>query len=104
LIKRRFIMNASHRMAAGLLATLGIGIANAAENNPLHPSYFWNKTQVAPVSQSGDGWNAAPITNPLHPGYFAARASAVPFTATGARQTGRYVDERNPLHPSYRRL
>ena len=41
LVKRRFIMNVKQLIAASLLATACSGIAAAAENNPLHPSYFW---------------------------------------------------------------
>ena len=98
-------MNVSHIIAASLLTTTLAGItnANANENNPLHPSFFWDKTQVTAVPQNADGAMAAPITNPLHPRYFAAKAGAAPFIATGTSKTGRYVDERNPLHPSFRR-
>ena len=81
----------------------GVSTADATENNPLHPSYFWDKTQVAAVTQNAGGAIAAPITNPLHPGYVAAKVLASPFVATGARKTGRYVDDRNPLHPGFRR-
>jgi len=98
-------MNVSHIIAASLLTTTltGITIAVAAENNPLHPSYFWDKTPVGAVTQSTGGAIAAPITNPLHPGYFAAKVFVAPFVATGYLQTGRYVDDRNPLHPGFRR-
>ena len=98
-------MNVSHIIAASLLTTTlaGITTAGATENNPLHPSYFWDKTQVTAVPQNADGAMAAPIINPLHPGYFAAKVVTAPFVATGASQSGRYVDDHNPLHPSYRR-
>ena len=98
-------MNVSHLIVASLLATqlAGVSTADATENNPLHPSYFWDKTPVGAVTQNAGSAMASPITNPLHPGYFAAKVLASPFVATGARKTGRYVDDRNPLHPSYRR-
>ena len=98
-------MNVSHIIAASLLTTTlaGITTAGATENNPLHPSYFWDKAPVGAVTQNAGGAIAAPITNPLHPGYFAAKVLASPFVATGGPKTGRYVDDRNPLHPSYHR-
>ena len=98
-------MNVSQLIEASLLATqlAGVSTAKATENNPLHPSYFWDKTPVAAVPQNPGGAIAAPITNPLHPGYFAAKVLVAPFVATGASQSGRYVDDHNPLHPSYRR-
>ena len=98
-------MNVSHIIAASLLTTTlaGITTAGAGENNPLHPSYFWDKTQVTAAPQNADVAMAAPITNPLHPSYFAAKVLASPFVATGAPKTGRYVDDRNPLHPGFRR-
>ena len=98
-------MNVSLIIAASLLTTIWAGIttAGATETNPLHPSYFWDKTQATAVPQNADGAIAAPITNPLHPGYLAAKIVAAPFVATGASQSGRYVHDHNPLHPSYRR-
>ena len=98
-------MNVSHIIAASLLTiTLaGITTAGATENNPLHPSYFWDKAQVAAVAGKASVVIAEPITNPLHPGYFGAKVLASLFVATGARQPGRYVDDRNPLHPGFRR-
>ena len=81
-------MNVSHIIAASLLTTTLAGItnANANENNPLHPSFFWDKTPVGAVTQNAGGAIAAPITNPLHPGYFAAKVLASPFVATGGAQ------------------
>jgi hypothetical protein len=98
-------MNVSHIIVAAALATslAGISIANAAENNPLQPNYYWDKTQVTSVPNNAADAVAAPITNPLHPGYFANKVFVAPFVATGASQPRRYVDERNPLHPSYHR-
>ena len=98
-------MNVRHLIVASLLATdiAGITTAGANENNPLHPSYFWDNTPVGAVTQNAGDTIAAPITNPLHPGYFAAKVVAAPFVATGAPKTGRYVDDRNPLHPGFRR-
>jgi hypothetical protein len=98
-------MNVNQLITASLLATslAGMSTAGAGENNPLHPSYFWNKTPVREVTQNTGGAIAAPITNPLHPGYFAVKVLAMPFIATGTRQPGWYVDDRNPLHPGFRR-
>jgi hypothetical protein len=98
-------MNVSHIIAASFLTTTlaGITTAGATENNPLHPSYYWDKTQVTAGPQNANGAMAVPITNPLHPRYFAAKAGAALFIATGTSKTGRYVDERNPLYPSFRR-
>jgi hypothetical protein len=98
-------MNVSHLMLASLLATplAGVSVANAADNNPLHPSYLWDKTQVTSAPKNAGNDVAAPITNPLHPRYFAAKALVAPFLATGARGNGRYVDDHNPLHPSFHR-
>ena len=98
-------MNVNHIISASLLTTTlaGITTVGATENNPLHPSYYWDKSQVTVVFKKADGAMPAPITNPLHPRYFAAKAGAAPFIATGTSKTGRYVDDRNPLHPSFRR-
>ena len=98
-------MNVSQLITASVLATslAGMSTGDARENNPLHPSYFWGKAQVAAVAGKTSVFIAAPITNPLHPGYFAAKVFATPFVATGARQPGWYVDDRNPLHPGFRR-
>ena len=98
-------MNVSQLITASLLATslTGLSTAGAGENNPLHPSYFWGKAKAAAVPKNTGVVIAVPITNPLHPGYFAAKVLASPFVATGARQPGRYVDDRNPLHPGFRR-
>lgn len=98
-------MNVSYLIAASILAAnlASISTAGATENNPLHPSYFWDKVQIKVVPKNTDLAIATPITNPLHPGYFAAKVSTAPFVATGASQNGRYVGDRNPLHPSFRR-
>ena len=98
-------MNVSQLITASLLATslVGITTAHASENNPLHPSYIWGKAQLTAVARKASVVIATPITNPLHPVYFAAKVSAAPFVVTGAPQPGRYVDDRNPLHPGFRR-
>jgi hypothetical protein len=97
-------MNVSHIIVAALLATplAGIGIANAAENNPLQPNFYWDKTQVTSAPKNAGDAVPAPIISPLHPGYFANKVFVAPFVATGASQP-RYVDDHNPLHPSYYR-
>lgn len=96
-------MKVSHIIAASLLAITWVGsnAAYAESSNPLHPSYFWGKTPMVPQRSGGNV--AMPITNPLRPSYFAAKVTDTPFVATGDVQTGRYVDNRNPLHPGYRR-
>ena len=88
-----------------LIATsiLGATAAGAQQNNPLHPSYFWDKTHVATPVTSNSSNTAIAITNPLHPGYFAAKAVQTAFISTVALNNYAYVDSRNPLHPSYRR-
>jgi hypothetical protein len=98
-------MNVSHIIAASILAAnlASTSTAGATESNPLHPSYFWDKVQIKAVLQNTDVAIATPITNPLHPGYFAAKVSTAPFVATGVSQNNRYVDDRNPLHPGFRR-
>ena len=77
--------------------------AGAIENNPLHPSYFWDKTRVETPVTGNAGAAVVAITNPLHPGYFAAKATQTAFISTAALNHYAYVDHRNPLHPSYRR-
>ena len=88
-----------------LIATgiIGATAASAQPNNPLHPSYFWDKTKVETPVQSNAGPAVVAITNPLHPGYFAAKATQTAFISTVALNHYAYVDNRNPLHPSYRR-
>lgn len=98
-------MKISHIITASLLATTWVGsnVAYAEGSNPLHPSYFWGKMHVPMALQNSGRAVAIPITNPLHPSYFAVKAMETPFIATGISSTGRYVDNRNPLHPGFRR-
>lgn len=75
-----------------------ISNANAAIDNPLHPSYYAAKANVTKVIV-GSGQVYVDSRNPLHP----------MFGRTGEWQTAakgmvaQYVDSRNPLHPSFRR-
>ena len=96
-------MKTRNFITVALIATgiIGATTVGAEQNNPLHPSYFWGKTNVeTPLSGNSA---AIAITNPLHPGYFAAKAGHTAFVDTGASNIYAYVDNRNPLHPSYRR-
>ena len=77
--------------------------ADAQQNNPRHPSYFWGKTHVETRAISDAGSAAIAITNPLHPSYFVAKAGQTAFVNTGAIIFYPYVDNHNPLHPSYLR-
>ena len=88
-----------------LIATgiIGATTAGAQQNNPLRPSYFWDKTRVETPVTSNTGSAPIVITNPLQPGYFAAKATQTAFISTVALNHYAYVDNRNPLHPSYRR-
>ena len=63
-------------IASGII---GATTAGAEQNNPLHPSYFWGKTQVETLAISNAGSVAIAITDPLHPGYFAAKAGQTAF-------------------------
>ena len=88
------------------LITTGITGATAAgaqQNNPLHPSYFRGTTDVETRAISDAGSTAIAITNPLHPSYFVAKAGQTAFVGTGARIFYAYGDNRNPLHPNFRR-
>ena len=87
-----------------LIATgiIGATAASAQPNNPLHPSYFWDKTRVATPVTGNVGSAVVAITNPLHPAYFVVKATQTAFISTVALNHYAYVDNRNPLHPSYR--
>ena len=75
-----------------------ISTAQAAIDNPLHPSYYAVKAKVTKVA-AGAGTAYVDSRNPLHP----------MFGRTGEWQTAakgtvvQYVDSGNPLHPSFRR-
>jgi hypothetical protein len=79
---------------AGMMST-----AQAATDNPLHPSYFADKAKVT-KAVAGSGKAYVDSRNPLHPMYgrtgewqMAAKVTVV-----------QYVDSGNPLHPSFRRF
>jgi hypothetical protein len=80
-----------------------IAVASAQESNPLHPIHFWQKGQSATLALSDAGFAATAPSNPLHPGYFAAAALNGVFVGAGDSQGVAYVDDHNPLHPSYGR-
>jgi hypothetical protein len=101
-------MKVSRIVAASLLAITwaGSNAAYAEGGNPLQPSYFWAKTQMAqtPQTPSNSGDTVAmPMTNPLHPSYFAAKVSDTLFVPTAVVQTVPYADRSNPLHPRFER-
>jgi uncharacterized protein (UPF0305 family) len=98
-------MNKLTRIAITVaFAASAIGTANAAahNNNPLHPSYFANKsgmvaseTLVAPAARYV-------AKNPLHPTY--SKVTGDSWIATKAESgTVPYRDARNPLYPQFRR-
>jgi hypothetical protein len=72
--------------------------AQAAIDNPLHPSYFAAKAKVTKVVV-GSGETYVDSRNPLHPMF--GRSGEWQAVAQGTVK--HYVDSRNPLHPSFRR-
>lgn len=70
-------------------------------NNPLHPSYFWDKAAApAFVASNVDASPSAP-TNPLQPNYYAMKSGVdVAFVSTAATK---WPAVTNPLHPQFRR-
>jgi hypothetical protein len=89
------------KLSAAGIALAGSGVTHAADNNPLHPSYYWDKVNAPTIVEQ----HSAPpvITNPLHPSYYAGRASQSPFVGAAGKATDNYVDTHNPLHPLYKR-
>ena len=79
---------------AGMIST-----AQAASDNPLHPSYFAAKAKVTKVI-AGTGQAYVDSRNPLHPMF--GRTGEWQMVAQGTVE--HYVDSRNPLHPSFRRF
>jgi hypothetical protein len=80
-------------------------LANAADdaNNPLHPSYYANRTHASTAAPSTEtSARYLDDRNPLHPGYYAARVGDGAFVGTASSSTQPYVDDRNPLHPAHR--
>ncbi len=74
----------------------------AEQRNPLHPSYFVNKSLVKTPAHVDSGRIALP-SNPLDPGYYTAKGFGTAFVGTAARHNFAHVDNRNPLHPKFRR-
>ena len=72
--------------------------ANAASNNPLHPSFERNfGGQFAPVTSAAIDTGAA--RNPLNPAFYQARVEFV----SKSGKTWFDAAANNPLHPSYHR-
>ena len=84
------------------IAIFGSSFANAQDqNNPLHPSYYADKTATVAISTAGGTKHYVDSRNPLHPTY--AQAVGGAWQSTGAGSAQAYVDNRNPLHPSFAR-
>ena len=79
---------------AGMIST-----AQAASDNPLHPSYFAAKAKVTKIIV-GTGQAYVDSRNPLHPMF--GRTGVWQMAAKGT--VVQYVDSGNPLHPSFRRF
>lgn len=84
-------------IAAGFTATM----ANAAGNNPLHPSYFAEKAN-APVAVKQSGVRYVDAGNPLSPAFKRSGGEGI-WTMTATTNVQPYVDRNNPLSPSYKR-
>jgi hypothetical protein len=71
------------------------------QSNPLHPSYYAERTNVAfqyiPTQAYVDA------RNPLHPSY-AKTTVRDEWMMTAAIGGKAYVDDRNPLHPAFKRF
>jgi hypothetical protein len=93
-LKRRTIIGVSTVL---LIASM----AQAASDNPLDPSYYSRKVDVAPSQNVGTGTPYSDSNNPLHPSF--GRAGERAWEATVAAAGLPYVDRGNPLHPSYRK-
>ena len=79
--------------------------AQPRSNNPLHPSYFADRSNVGEIKGRGTGSVAADlsITNPLHPTYFVARLAGKGWVPTVSGKSAPWRDTRNPLHPGFSR-
>ena len=79
--------------------------AQPRSNNPLHPSYFADRSNVGEIKGRGAGSVATDLstTNPLHPTYFAARLAGKGWLPTALAKSAPWRDTRNPLHPGFDR-
>jgi hypothetical protein len=74
---------------------LGAALAQAANQSPLDPSYYWANKSGAEVAGP---WTAYVEPSPLRPNYFQGKSESQ--TLVGAAQTS-VQPERNPLHPRF---
>ncbi len=87
---------------AGLSLIAVSTLSNAAEINPLSPSYQkFNVAVTAPVT--GDATRYIDIHNPLTP-IFSRSGGSATWVATTLRTDQFYRDLANPLHPSFKRI
>lgn len=79
--------------------------AQPRSNNPLHPSYFSDRSSVGEIKGRGAGPVAIDLntTNPLHPIYFVARLAGKGWVPTAVAKSAPWRDTRNPLHPGFDR-
>ena len=84
------------------IAIVSSSFANAQDqNNPLHPSYYANKTAAVAISTSGGGERYGDARNPLHPAYYVQGSVSTAWQASAAGSVPAYVGNQNPLHPSF---
>ena len=79
--------------------------AQPRSNNPLHPSYFADRSNLGEVKAKGTGPAAIDLntTNPLHLTYFAARLAGKGWVPTVSAKSALWRDTRNPLYPGFDR-
>ena len=82
-----------------IVTALAATHANARENNPLHPSYYWGAAHGEQSVVSGAKVYAN-NRNPLHPSYAHVAVNWQPVVAILGES---YRNTNNPLHPSYKR-
>ena len=74
---------------------LGAALAQAANQSPLDPSYYWANKSGAEVTGN---WTAYVEPSPLRPNYFQGQTESQ--TLVGTAETS-VQPERNPLHPRF---
>lgn len=79
--------------------------AQPRSNDPLHPSYFSDRTSVGEIKGRGTGSVTIDLntTNPLHPTYFVARLAGKGWVPTALAKSEPWRDTRNPLYPGFNR-
>ena len=88
-------------LGLAIITTAVAAQANAGGNNPLHPSYYWDKAPEVQAVISGAKLYAD-NRNPLHPSY--GRVAGGGDWQPAVKSTGvGYRDSNNPLHPSFKR-